>query len=316
MSSVSLIYFSGTGNTKIIAELFRDAFEQNGCAARMFSLSVFDGQADKIDYDADYIGIGYPIHAFNAPEIVLKAAKRFPKRDKSLPRKKIFVFKSSGEPVRMSDVSSLKLRAILKRRGYEITCEFQYVMPYNIIFRHTDARAYQMLETAKKLVPIDCKTVLDGGRELPRYPAFGGLVSWALRIEHPGAHTIGKYFKTTDDCTACGFCAKTCPVGNIELVEDDDGHKKIKFGKKCIICMHCAFACPHDAVKPGVLKNWKVNGAYSFKQPDNEKNEEQDDHADYCKKAYDRYYLNAEKKISKAETTKKAETEKDENDKE
>ena len=170
-------------------------------------------------------------------------------------------------------------------------------MPYNIIFRHTQARAHRMLETAKKLVPIDCKTVLNGGRELPRYPAFGGLVSWVLRIEHPGAHTIGKYFKTADTCTACGYCAKTCPVGNIELTEDGDGNKKIKFGKKCIICMHCAFACPHDAVIPGILKNWKVNGAYSFEKPDRE---EHDDHADYCKKAYDRYYVNAEKKISNA----------------
>ena len=296
MSSASIVYFSGTGNTKIIAELFRESFEQNGYAARTFSLSVFDGQ-NEIDYDADFIGIGYPIHAFNAPEIVLKAAKLFPKRDKRLPKKKVFVFKTSGEPVRMSDVSSLKLRSILKRRGYEISCEFQYVMPYNIIFRHTQARAHRMLETAKKLVPIDCKTVLNGGRELPRYPAFGGLVSWVLRIEHPGAHTIGKYFKTADTCTACGYCAKTCPVGNIELTEDGDGNKKIKFGKKCIICMHCAFACPHDAVLPGILKNWKVNGAYSFEKPDRE---EHDDHADYCKKAYDRYYVNAEKKISNA----------------
>lgn len=295
MKNILIFYFSATGNTRRIAKLYRDALQEE-CSVELKSLPL-DCNVSEICFDKyELIGIGYPIHAFNAPENVLKFAKSFPKRDKRRPKKRVFVFKTSGEPVRMSDVSSLKLDRILKRRGYSITNEYQYVMPYNIIFRHTDAQAYKMLETAKALVPIDCKEILSGKRVRPKCVPFGAFVAGVLRIEQPGARLIGKYFKATNECVKCGLCVKNCPAHNIKWKECDDGSKKIEFGNQCLICMRCVFTCPEDAIRPGILNNWRVNGAYSFAPPETDE-PRTDKFARYCQKAYDRYYANAEKKI-------------------
>lgn len=294
MNKVLLVYFSGTGNTRKIANEYRAALEAHGAAVDVFELPL-SGETELAPSEYDCIGIGYPIHGFNAPKIVLDFCKTLPKRDKTQPPMHAFVFKTSGEPVRMSDVSSLKLRKILKSRGYAVMQEYQYVMPYNIIFRHSDAAAYKMWETAKPLVRADVDEILQGKSHLPRKVFMGGAIAGILRVEHPGAKLIGRGFKTTKACSDCGLCVKNCPAANIKRNKKG----KIVFGGNCMICMRCVFCCPHDAIKPGILKGWKVNGKYSFEPP--QAPEEKTKHDNYCKKAYDRYYANAEERISAAQ---------------
>ncbi|MDE7380305.1 MAG: EFR1 family ferrodoxin [Clostridia bacterium] len=280
---IAIFYFSGTGNTKKVADEYKKAFEEKGETCTLFPLPL----TQEVDFsEYDLIGVGYPIHSFNAPQLVLQFAKSLPKR-KDVCR--AFIFKSSGEPVKMSRVSSLKLIKILKRRGYKVTNEYQYVMPYNMIFRHTDHVAYTMWETAKQLIPIDCADILNGVERHEKKMPFGGFLAWILRCEHWGAHIIGVGYKATKDCISCGMCAKNCPVGNIEMKNG-----KPKFGGHCTICARCSFHCPKDCIKIGLLNGWRVNGAYSFKDGDpNEKN----GHEKYCKKAYDRYFKEAEERI-------------------
>ncbi len=281
---IGIFFFSGTGNTKKIAELYKREIESAGNQVELYSLPL----KQEVDFSSfEMLGIGYPIHAFNAPKIVLKFAKSLPKRQDKL---KTFIFKSSGEPVKMSRVSSLKLVSILKRRGYRVDNEYQYVMPYNMIFRHTDHMAYKMWETAKALVPIDCRDVLSGTVRHEKKMFMGGLLAFFMRCEHWGAHINGLFYKVKGDCISCGRCAATCPVGNIVM---KDG--KPDFGKKCMMCARCSFNCPANCIKIGLFDSWRINGAYSFKDGDpNEKN----GHENYCKKAYDRYFEEAEKRIN------------------
>lgn len=286
---IAIFYFSGTGNTKKVAEEYRKNFELSGSECDLFPLPLKD-KPDLSDYDE--VGFGYPIHSFNAPQIMLEFAKSLPKVKikKGEARRKAFIFKTSGEPVKMSRVSSLRLISILKKRGLEVTNEYQYVMPYNMIFRHTDHAAYLMWETAKKLIPIDCEDILNGTEHREKKMPFGHFFGWFLRCEHWGAHVIGVGYKATEDCISCGLCAKNCPAGNIRMVNG-----KPKFGGKCYICARCSFNCPKDCIKIGLLNGWRVNGAYSFKDGDpNEKN----GHEKYCKKAYDRYFRQAEERIA------------------
>lgn len=283
----ALFYFSATGNTEKIAELYAAELTKAGADVTCFPLPT-DNRPDLNGYDV--IGIGYPIHSFNAPELVLKFARKIARRNNAEPAPRVFVFKSSGEPVRMSDVSSLKLRKILAKRGYPVTNEYQYVMPYNIIFRHTDGEAYRMWTTAKKLVPVDTAELLSGKKSLPRKMFLGGFLAMLLRCEHWGAHICGITFGTNKNCAKCGKCVKACPTKNIRLTKD----RKLKFGWRCAICMRCVFKCPKDGITPGMLNGWKVNGEYTFEQPT--ECEQPTKHSNYCKKAYDRYYAAAEEK--------------------
>ena len=283
---IAIFCFSGTGNTQKIADLYKGHFEDDGHQVEYFPIPL----KNKVDFSAfDLIGIGYPIHGFNAPEPVLKFAKSLTRRDKKNPSR-VFVFKSSGEPVKMSRVSSLKLISILKMRGYKVTNEYQYVMPYNMIFRHTDHQAFVMWQTAQRLAKADCKEILSGKERLEKKLFLGAVWAWIMRCEHWGAHIIGVGYRVDKNaCISCGKCARECPVGNIKLV---DG--KPKFGGHCTICSKCSFYCPTNAINTGLLNGWKVHGAYSFQDGDpNEDN----GHFNYCKKAYERYFNEAEERI-------------------
>lgn len=288
---IAVFYFSGTGNTRKVALAYKENFEVTGNECDLFELPL----KQKVDITGyDLVGVGYPIHSFNAPQLVLQFAKSLPKvkLKKGEQPKRAFIFKSSGEPVKMSRVSSLKLIGILKRKGLAVKNEYQYVMPYNMIFRHTDHMAYTMWETAKKLIPIDCNDILNGVERKEKKMPFGHFFAWVLRVEHGGAHLIGVAYKANKNCIGCGICAKNCPVGNIKMKNG-----KPRFGGKCTICARCSFHCPKDSIKIGLLNGWRVNGEYSFKDGDpNERN----GHEKYCKKAYDRYFKEANDRINGA----------------
>ena len=49
--------------------------------------------------------------------------------------------------------------------------------------------------------------------------------------------------KTGKGCTACGLCAKTCPVQAIDPATFKTDHQK------CISCMRCVRQCPEKARK-------------------------------------------------------------------
>lgn len=286
---IILFYFSGTGNTKKVIDECVQAFQAGGAVVTLKAIENYLNQ--DIDFDLneyDKIGFAYPIHAFNAPELVVKFAKKL---HKTQAKKDLFIIKTSGEPLWLNNVSSLKLKSILKRRKMILKNEYHYCMPYNIIFRHTDDMAYRMWESAKAVIPIDCQEILTGKPvKLKPFP-FGSFLAWLFRIEYWGARFNGKRYKVNNKCIQCGMCARRCPTNNIKI---EDG--KFKFGKDCIMCMRCSFFCPTDAIKIGFFEKWKVNGAYSFQPGDAE---EKSSHQNYCKKAYIKYFARLDEKIKK-----------------
>lgn len=291
MKKVLICYFSGTGNTKKVVDEYARQFEISGVAVDIINIEETAGDIiNPEEYDA--LGMAYPVWAFNAPGIVLNFAKKLQKLSEP---KRAFILKTSGEPVKLNNASSLKLIKILKKRKYTVTNEYHYVMPYNIIFRHSDGMAYRMWNEAKKIIPLDCKEFLDGANSKPKFVPFGRLLAGIFRIQEWGGRFNGKRYRVYDTCVKCNKCVNCCPVKNITVSESE-----IKFGKNCLMCMRCAFECPKNAIKIGLFEKWKVNGAYSFEPP--EKEEAPDRHSKYCKKSYDRYFARIKERTENAET--------------
>ena len=282
---ILICYFSGTGNTKKLVDCYADIFTSQHndevTIARM---------EDKFEYnldDFDLVGFGYPVHAFNAPSIALQFCKKLPRLAN---KKQAFIVNTSGEPLKLNNISSLKMTSILKRRNIIVNNEYHYCMPYNMIFRHGDGMAYRMWTTAQLLAPLDVREIKDGKKSLLQRVFMGRFVAWVMRCEHWGGRLNGKQYKVNDNCVSCKKCINICPTNNITIKNG-----KIKFGGKCLMCMRCAHLCPTDAIKIGWFNSWKVNGAYSFKKP---KSPDTKRYNKMLTKAYKKYFEQADKRIA------------------
>lgn len=282
----AVIYcFSGTGNTWTVCKQYQRHFENNGVHCVLYPIGNESNVPDPADFD--FVGFAYPIHAFNAPYVLYKFVRALPRQN----GKDFFIVKTSGEPLQFNNASSIHLCDKLKKRGFgKLTNEYHYVMPYNMIFRHTDLQAQKMLKTASALIPLDVCDVLQKKSVVPKRPPFGRLIAWILRVEHGAMKVNGRCFKVTDKCVKCMKCVKNCPVGNISY----DAKSGFHFGKNCVMCARCSFNCPKDAIKIGILNGWRVNGPYNFDNPDNTQVCKK---PNYCKKAYEKYFANAETRL-------------------
>jgi len=277
MKKVLIYYFSGTGNTKLAVDIYKEYFNNHRMEVNVIEIKypIMDIKLQ----DADYLGIFYPIHAFNAPKIVLEFIKKFP----HVNDKKYFIVKTSGEPLKINNISSLYLKDILRCKGYTLTNEYHYIMPYNMIFRHTDLMAYKMYESLCILAKKDVNEIINGINHKLSYIPFGRVIAFIFRIEHIGMNINGRFFKVDKNkCINCLCCEKNCPTNNI-IIKDG----KFKFLNNCIMCTRCSFNCPKNAISIGILNNWKVNGRYTFKKP---LYLEKDMYSWYCKKSYKKYF--------------------------
>ncbi len=290
---IALFYFSGTGNTELTVKKWKSSAEQFGVQLDLFKIEKDEFDFSKIT-EYDKIGFGYPIHAFNAPENVWRYAKKFPKLDKPM---NIFIVMVSGEYMSINHSSGKKLLRILKRRNYFLESDYHYIMPYNMIFRHTEARALRMFVTMNELVPINVEDYLVNGKpHLTKKHHLVGWFIWLLRIEQWFSGVNGKIYRVNKKkCIKCMKCINNCPTNNIEFING-----KFKFHNRCLCCVRCSFNCPTDAFSIGLLNNWRVNKPYAFKPLDIK---EKDRHPRYCKRSYIRYYKEADLVISNYKKT-------------
>ena len=293
---VLIIYFSGTGNTLKVAEKYASTFTELGHEAELVSVdglpknkALTDEFLTKLS-NADLVGFGYPVHAFNAPSVMLKLAKFLPKQPNA---KRAFIFNTSGEPLKLNNISSFKFARMLKRRRYLVFSEYHYCMPYNIIFRHTDTMAYKMWHTAEQLIPLDVQEIVEGTSHKLQRVSCGGFVAWVMRCEHWGVRLNGKQYKVKKECVHCQQCINVCPTHNITVKKNG----QLKFGGDCLMCMRCAQLCPKNAIKTGWFNKWKVNGAYTFEKPETV---QQQKYNKMLTKAYDKYFTECEERIEKA----------------
>lgn len=298
---VVICYFSGTGNTRKVVEKYREHLTALGETVEIFPMEtlLLDGMSEEFVNTlsgADLLGIGYPVHAFNAPSIVLKFVKSLPKQAET---KRAFIVSTSGEPLRLNNISSLKTQKLLRRRNYAVTNEYRYVMPYNIIFRHNDTMAFRMWDVAQKLIPLDVQEMLDGKEKKLKGVVCGNVVAWMMRCEHWGGRLNGRHYKVDEKCAHCQKCINICPTKNITI---KDG--KMKFGNKCLMCQRCVQLCPKDAIKMGWFNSWKVNGAYTFAEPTEKETQK---YNKMLTKAYKKYFDECDARIAAIDSNNNAE---------
>lgn len=256
IQKVGIFYFSGTGNTKIVADLYVNEFRNKGIDIILFPIeNILRKQFAPSMSDYDILGFGHPIHAFSAPKIFFDFLDRLP----NVNDKKTFTFKTAGDPLCYGGSTSL-VRKCLSKKGYKVFHENLIVMPANIVMKYDDSLIKQLYEVAVKKVKRGTEEILLGKTNLQKNNLLLKIGTYLFnKAESSGASYFGKYLIAADSCNLCSKCIKECPTRNISKYNE-----KVIFGNKCTFCMRCVYNCPERAISNKYMNFFVIKNGYNI----------------------------------------------------
>jgi Flavodoxins len=268
MKSIHVMYFSGTNNTEIVADMIAANFRERGCAVRMEkigkekgALAAPDGSVlDEKDPSAvdEILGIGAPVIGLGTPSLVLKFIRNLPAGN----GKKVFIFRTAGGVVPGNYNASRDAMALLKKKGYDIFTEQLFSIGSNWVIRFSNDAMRTLHDATQLKVKIFCAEILAGKRHRYETGKKRRLIDAFLRgISRIGLRFLAVDFKIGSACSACGLCSERCPAANIRM-----RHGKPRFGADCASCMRCVYACPRNAISMHTLGFLQVKGGYDVRE--------------------------------------------------
>ena len=99
MKRGAIFYFSGTGNTELVVQLVKAALNTHDIQTKVYKIDDMNATLSSIQWDTyQYIGFAYPVHALNAPKLVLNFIDQLPEFDTNSNSKFVFTFRTAGDP--------------------------------------------------------------------------------------------------------------------------------------------------------------------------------------------------------------------------
>ena len=252
---LTVLYFSGTGNTEYVARYLSSGLSRARVKADVHSIEQqAPGEVDNFDL----LVVGFPVYVLDSPGFVQEYLSRLPQGE----ARGAFVFCTKGFTAGNAVNWNLRRLAGL---GYTPLGGASVSMPgtdglaflpkRSHAVRALQRKDYGTLPAADRLVERIARTVSESrhvvvsaarrGRVGPLVlgPPLSRVTAW---VYHLACATGTRLLHADGRCTSCGLCAQACPTGNITLV---DGHPQ--FGSACALCMRCLHTCPAEAIQIG-----------------------------------------------------------------
>lgn len=251
---VEMVVWSGTGNTRYVAERVADAARARGAAVRVHT----DPRAVEAHPDARrLLGLLAPTHGFTASWPLIKAALTCP----GVRGTDVFVLVTRGaNRFRGKTVSGFEgtaaylPAALLALRGARLRGVGAVDMPLNwmvIVPAFEPAIVAEMVARGEAQTDAFSACLLDGERVLQGKPQLMlGLLILPLSLGYMlvARLLLAKMFFADERCTSCGLCVKNCPQGAIRLMGKA---RRPYWTYQCQNCMRCIGNCPTDAIQGG-----------------------------------------------------------------
>jgi len=259
MEKTLIVYYTGSGSTRLVAQEVRDQFIERGVSVEMHRLTeaTKEDLRCKAETCHDLILI-YAVHAFNAPSLVYEWLSVLADQPAvAVHRKKAMIISVSGGGEMLSNTACrVTAKRWLVKKGYSVVTEAMAVMPNNWM-------SPTPLEVSKALIQILPQKVnqwLEAYVQNQPFPVLptkwvDRLVTRLGRLEVKGAVQFGKSIQVSEACNECGWCESHCPASNIRLVKSHGAEaSRPEFGKACDFCLGCIYGCPQNALSPGKFK--------------------------------------------------------------
>lgn len=237
-----IFYFSGTGNSKGIAEYLAKALRDR-------AVNIIGTDPRNCSFQAEErVGFVFPVYGYVAPKVMLDFASQV-KADG------VYTF---AVPT-FSNVAGCTLEHFSKS-ACRLDGGFGIKMPDNMpVFDKVVETRETAIEKIRRAAPRlrEVKNWIQGCRkgfdidygENPEQKTWEQGVHYL--VENP-FKTVS-YHVASDKCVSCGLCQELCPAGVIRM----EGDKPIWTESDCYMCMACLNRCPTEAIQYGAYSEGK-----------------------------------------------------------
>ena len=238
-----IFYFSGTGNSRSVAEALCRSDEKCVDVAQAYKASVFSFEkAPK-----ERVGFVFPTYCFTLGDIIVDFLSRLEIEGDGY----CFAVVTCGGAI---GGTAGYLKKLLAKRGLTLCYATPLLMPDNTVFYYeikNGAQSRELLgQAALRLEEI--KREIEAERTIRvKGDPFAALCRGVYHLINGT-----KAFYAEESCIGCGLCAKNCPSDAIVMENGRPTWRK----KKCMKCTACINRCPVRAIQHG--KNTKDRERY------------------------------------------------------
>ncbi len=253
MNKGLVLYFSGTGNSKYVAQKFANEMDFN-----CYSIE------DDVDFanvilNSELVTLCYPIHLSSAPIIFVDFIKKY---NSYLSKKKLVVFCTqqffSGDGAR-SIVEYIDNANVVYAKHFNMPNNIVNIPVYSIMTRRNIDKAITKVD---KDISIAVSHIKNNVIKKQGFNKISIKLGIGQRKEFYERYKIRNVkAKVSKDCILCNACVKKCPTKNLKQRK---GKIVNNHSSYCTMCMRCVNICPTRAIT--VLFHNKPKYQYNCKK--------------------------------------------------
>lgn len=247
--NTTIYYFSGTGNSLMVAKDLSERLENS----KIVQISK-DNMSILKDTQSSKIGFVFPVYLSGMPIMV----KTFIENLQINKNTYVFAIATCGGIV---GTSLNQIKKILQKKDVKLSASFTIVMPGNDQLLYSPLskeKQDNLFEKEKNQVSKIASVVTNNQQALckvnPLITTFGKALYSTFNPKN-----VSKNFWTDEKCIGCGICSKVCPANNIVMYGG-----KPKWEQQCESCLACMQWCPQKSIqyKKSTIKRGRYHNPY------------------------------------------------------
>lgn len=236
-----LLYFSGTGNTKFIANKIVEEFMKNGCDIEVHSIE------EKLcikNFSYDYLVLGFPKYFEYIPQNFMEYIDdNLYTSDKEI---KTMIFSTGRDKNKMHFD---ELEKVLLEKNFKVIVTKNFKMPNSFIisknYKNINSEGLDIIykNSLNEIKDTVTNFLIENysKEEINNFKAT--IMKRLYKFKTKDLYKNSYKFSVGSSCDKCNLCVKVCPTRNIEHIGD-----YIKFRDNCIMCCRCISCCPKNAI--------------------------------------------------------------------